>query len=224
MKFNFNLQLFDEDMEIGVDTANVGSEERDTTPADNIDSKPFATFPDEATFMKRVSREGRKQFNDLLKELGFEDKTQLQNIIKDTNARKEAEKSELEKLQDTISNLSKDNENYKNNLSNMQKQRMVEQSALELNISSNKLDYIMKLIDTSVLETKEDVEIELNKLLEIMPEFRSTKTATLPTKTGADFKDSTKGKQPLTDELIRKMSTSEVALRLDEITEFLSSK
>lgn len=221
----FDLQLFNEDEIEGasnVDTANVGIAEGDTTPADKIDNKPFATFPDEATFMKRVNREGRKQLNELVKGLGFEDTEQLQSLIKDANARKEAEKTELEKLQDTISQLSKDNEQYKAKMTQLQRQQMAEKSALALDISPTKLDYALKLIDLNSLETQEDIEVELNKLLEVMPEFKATKT-TLPKKTGADFKDTTKAKQPLTQDSIRKMSTQEVADRLDEIKEFLSN-
>lgn len=60
-------------------------------------NQPFATFPDEASFMARMNREGKKQLETMAKELGYETVEAMQDAAK---AKKEADnkaKSDLDK-------------------------------------------------------------------------------------------------------------------------------
>lgn len=58
---------------------------------------PFAIFPDEATFMARMKREGKAQMEALAKEMGFESVDAFKNAAKAKRESDEANKSELEK-------------------------------------------------------------------------------------------------------------------------------
>lgn len=225
-----NLQLFNEEQSEVTETTNVGKEEV-TTPVESKElkeSKPFATFPDEATFMKRINREGRKQMQDTLKELGLNDINALKGLVEEVNQRKEAEMTELDKLQNTVAQLTKDNEKYKKEYESIKVRTQAEKEALKLGVDPIKMDYFMKMVNLSDISEPEDIVNEFNKVLDVMPEFKTVKKQSLPNKSGIDYKDGGKdkanSKPPLTDELIRNMSVDEVSQRLDEINEFLSNK
>lgn len=59
--------------------------------------EPFATFPDEATFMARMKREGKAQMEALAKSLGFDSVDAMQTAAKAKKEADEAAKSDLEK-------------------------------------------------------------------------------------------------------------------------------
>lgn len=61
------------------------------------DNEPFATFPDEASFMARMKREGKAQMEALAKELGFESADAMKAAAKAKKDADEAAKTELEK-------------------------------------------------------------------------------------------------------------------------------
>jgi len=63
-------------------------------------STPFITFPDERSFMGRVGREARKQFEARAKELGFDSVQAMEDTIKAAKAAAEAQKTELQKAQE----------------------------------------------------------------------------------------------------------------------------
>lgn len=59
--------------------------------------QPFAVFPDEATFMSRVKREGKSQLEALAKEMGFESADAMKAAAKAKKETDDAAKSDLEK-------------------------------------------------------------------------------------------------------------------------------
>ncbi|MCG8401376.1 MAG: hypothetical protein MJA84_07235 [Firmicutes bacterium] len=59
--------------------------------------QPFATFPDESTFMARMKREGKAQVEAMAKELGFDSSDALKVAAKAQKEADEAAKTELEK-------------------------------------------------------------------------------------------------------------------------------
>lgn len=86
-----------------------GNADKDANPSgqqgdgqQNQQAQPFAIFPDEKSFMSRVSREAKKLFGDKLKELGFDDETSLKGIVDAAKAAEDAKKTELEKAMEAV--------------------------------------------------------------------------------------------------------------------------
>jgi hypothetical protein len=72
-------------------------------------------FPNQASFMERVKREGRSQFNEYIKELGFEKQEDLKTLVAKTRETEEKNKSDLQKAQEENTNLKRENEQVKKN-------------------------------------------------------------------------------------------------------------
>jgi len=66
--------------------------------------KPFAVFPDAASFQKRMAREADKLIKERLKALGLESEADLQKAAEAVKAAA-AQKSDIEKAQETIAKL-----------------------------------------------------------------------------------------------------------------------
>ncbi len=60
-------------------------------------NKPFAVFPDSASFMSRVKQEGRQQLKEIATELGYDSVEAMQAAAKAAKAAEEANRTELEK-------------------------------------------------------------------------------------------------------------------------------
>ena len=68
------------------------------------EAKPFAVFPDAASFQKRMAREAEKLVKERLKALGLESEADLQKAAEAVKAAA-AQKSDIEKAQETIAKL-----------------------------------------------------------------------------------------------------------------------
>ena len=68
------------------------------------EAKPFAVFPDAASFQKRMAREAEKLVKERLKALGLESEADLQKAAEAVKAAA-AQKSDIEKAQETIARL-----------------------------------------------------------------------------------------------------------------------
>lgn len=60
-------------------------------------NEPFATFPDEASFMRRISQASRQELEKMAKDLGFESADAMKAAAKAKKEADEAAKTELEK-------------------------------------------------------------------------------------------------------------------------------
>lgn len=65
-------------------------------------SQPFAVFQDEKSFMSRVAREAKGQLAEKAKALGFDSVEAMEAAVKTAKERTEAEKTELQKAQEKI--------------------------------------------------------------------------------------------------------------------------
>lgn len=71
-------------------------------------STPFATFPDEKSFMARVNREAKQQVEAQAKAAGFDTVEAMQAALKAVKDKSEADKTELQKAQDAVAKAKAD--------------------------------------------------------------------------------------------------------------------
>ena len=176
--------------------------------AGSENSKPFAVFPDEQSFMSRVSREAKKQFGDLLKGLGVEKETDLKNIINSHKESIEKSKSELEKAQEAAAKAAQQRDEALSMAHNTLKRTEVKMQALGSGVKPERVDYLLKLIDLNQIEVndgevnRDAVKLSVEKLLTELPELRQTMIQA--PKAGEDFNSGTK-QSFLTLEAIKNM-------------------
>lgn len=194
---------------------NVGSQEQQS-------ENKAIVFPDEKSFMDRVKREAKKQTQDFIKSLGFENDNQLKDLVQKQKEQEEAQKSDLQKLQEQL----QVKEQYINQVNRNLKLNEVKMEALNAGIKKERIDYALKLIDVDAIEfnegqlNKEQLSDKINGLLNDFPELKSM---TGTQKAGQDFSKSTPP-DLLTMDIIKNMSPAEMEKRMDEVLKFLSKK
>ena len=187
----------------------------------NETSAPI-TFENEKAFMSRVQREAKKQMQDFVKQLGFENDNQLKEVIQKQKSYEESQKTEYEKLQEQLQQkteyIDKVNQNLKLNEVKMQ--------ALNAGIKPERLNHALKLLDVNTIEfvdgqiNSEQLNTSINSLLSEFPELKANN---VPKSAGADFSQS-KQQDFLTLDMIKSMSREETERRLPEILKFLEKK
>ncbi len=215
-----------------------GGQGGDTEPPAG-EPKPFAIFPDEASFMGRVSREAKKLFKTQLKELGFENEAQFRDAIaKIKNTRTEPSKGKGGKegepgtidpdieLKIRQANEARDEAIRKAN--NTLKLSEAKIQAIALGVNPERVNHFLKLAnldDVSVNDGEVDInELKsvLTELLNEVPEFKAKPTVP---KGGTDFGGAGSGEpKPLTLDQIKHMSTEEIMERIDEVNALLGNK
>jgi len=189
--------------------------------------KPFVSFPDEASFMSRIKREGSKQIGDFLKTLGFEKQEDLKAILDTHNANVEASKTELQKAQDRAKNLETERNTAIEHANAVLRKADAKLQAAALGIKPERVDFALKLASIDAVEVKDGVvdsaaiKAALETVLKDLPELKGV---AVPPSGGGEFNGGSNGggKPPLTMELIQNMSVAESEARLPEIMEFLS--
>jgi hypothetical protein len=223
--FKFNLKLFGEDAEgEGSNSTDPGS----TTGEDGAEGtvEPFATFPDEKSFMSRVGREARKEMTKLLTGLGIKDETELKRFMESKKASTEAERTDLEKALQAQADLIVERDNALNGANTSLKRSEIKMAGAQLGIKPERMDYLMKLIDLSEIEIvngavdQVGLKEQLDKIIGIMPELVQA-GQTLPNKGGPSFTGS--NAKPLSIDLIKTMTREQVQQRLPEIQEFMAN-
>lgn len=200
-----------------------GKGDADGGGKDAGDKQPFAVFPDEASFMARIQREGKKQFKELLKGLGIEDETSLKSIIEAHKDAQEKAKTDLQKAQEAKEAAEKQAKEALTKANQVLIQTEAKLQAVALGVKPERVDYLLKLVDLSEIEVengqvdKEAVKLAVEKVLSEVPELKQT---AVTGKGGSDFSQADK-KDLLTFEAIKNMSVEEAEARMDEIMAFL---
>lgn len=235
----FDLQIFAEDGEAGNPEGGSqpnGGESTDPQGGSNPDNgtgaKPFAVFPDEKSFMARVNREAKKLSGqaqkDFLNSLGVESAETLQSILADYNARKENEKSDLQKATERMSKLEQENAELQAKIVNGLKNSTVRNLASELGVETQRIDRFMKLVDMNSIEVNNgsiDIDAVKDSLVTILDEFPEFKGITsVKTGGGNDFGGDNGGSKKITIEDIKKMSTQEIQENWEEVEKVLNSQ
>jgi hypothetical protein len=193
------------------------------------DKKPFAVFPDEASFMGRVGREAKKQVGEFLKSLGIEKEDELKNIIQNHKETIENNKTELQKAMEAAQNAQREKDELFSSFTSTMKQNEAKVKALALGIKPERLEYILKLIDLNSIEVvdgkidSQSIEDSLNGILKEFPELKANNPASQQ-KAGQDFSQPTATPDLLTMEAIKAMSVEEAERRLPDILKFMNKK
>lgn len=179
-------------------------------------------FPDEKSFMSRVQREAKKQMQEFVKSLGFENDGQLKEIVQKQKQFEESQKNEYEKLQEKL----QQKEQYIQQVNQNLKLNEIKSELLSQGIKPERVQYAIKLLDTNSIEyndgqvNKEQLNSSISSLLTDFPELKINQA---PKSAGADFSQS-KQQDFLTLEMIKGMSQEETQRRLPEILKFLEKK
>ena len=237
LKRLFDLQIFAEDGEVGNpeggNSDNGGVNPNSTLNNEgNKEAKPFAVFPDEKSFMARVNREAKKisgqAQKDFLNSLGVKSAETLQSILADYNARKENEKSDLQKATERISKLEQENTELQAKIVNGLKHSTVKNLASELGVETQRIDRFIKLVDMNNIEVNNgsiDIDAVKDSLITILDEFPEFKGITsVKTGGGNDFGGDNGGSKKITMEDIKKMSTQEIQENWEEVEKVLNSQ
>lgn len=177
---NIDLQLFADVNSGGPDNnANAGGQQG----GEGQQNQPFATFPDEKSFMARVNREARQQLEAKAKELGFESVAAMEAALKAAKERAEAEKTELQKAQEAAAKAKADKEAALQAANQRLIRAEVVLKAAELGIIDAEAAYA--LMDRSGVTVSDDgkvtgVEQALKQLLEAKPYLRRQAVAMMP--------------------------------------------
>lgn len=225
-----NLQMFS-DENGGVENTVAEGQSTDSTVVEDVavnPTEPFAVFPDQESFNKRLSREAKKHLNDTLSGLGVESLDELKTFIEDKKAKEEAEKSELQKAQELIQKLTQERDGYVKAELERKRTESVTAKAMELGVKPERVKHLLRLVDMEAITTDGEVDATaltsaIGGLLEEFPEFKQTK---VEHKGGTDFNETgTTGAKPaLTMDMIKQMSSAEIAERIDEVRAVLGAK
>lgn len=189
-------------------------------------SKPHISFPDEASFMARISREAKKQLGDFVKGLGFDDEAALRGIVDTHKANVENQKTELQKLTDAKNLSDQAAANALGKLNNTVRTTEAKLLAVELGVKTDRIDYLLKLADLDGVEVKDGsvdksiLKENIEKVLTAMPELKGQSGTQ---RGGQDFGQGQGQGNALTMEAIRAMSPQEAEKRLPEIMAFMTA-
>lgn len=192
--------------------------------------QPFAIFPDEQSFMSRVSREAKKMQKELLKELGIDSVDTLKTIIQTHKDLEDKNKSELERAQERAQQAEQKLQEVMAQAQNVAKLTEAKLIAMEIGVNPARIDHFLKLADLSNVEVDENGNVDtkalkdvLGSLLKELPEFK--KTVTDAPQGGTDgFQSGNQDKPKLTLEQIKRMSKEEIAARIDEVREVMAQQ
>lgn len=228
----FNLQMFNEENPEG---GSEGNPEGGDTPKDNEatsskeKSKPFAIFPDEASFMSRLKREAKKMSEnnqkELFSKLGVDSFETLQAIITEHNTKLENEKTELQKAQEKAQKLETAYQELLAKLENNTKIDTVKSIATELGVDEKRIARFMKLVDMNMIKIEDgavtNLEAVKQSMSEILDEFPEFKGIESKGNLGGDFGGDNKDKTKLTMEDVKKMTTQQIQDNWAEVQKLL---
>jgi hypothetical protein len=191
-------------------------------------TKPFATFPDEKSFMARIKREAQSMQSDFIKSLGIENAEALKALIDTDNKRKEDELTESQKLQKKIDDLTTRSNEAQVKAEQIARTSEAKQLAAELGVNPARINHFLKLVELGDIKVNEDGTVDsdtikgrLATLLKELPEFKGQAPVVHG---GGDFGGSNNQKPKLTIEQVKKMTSAEIADRIVEVREVMGQK
>ncbi|HEX3043546.1 MAG TPA: hypothetical protein VHY08_02225 [Bacillota bacterium] len=134
-------------------------------------------FPNQASFMERVKREGRSQFNEFIKELGFEKPEDLKTLVTKAKETEEKNKTDLQKAQEDNTNLKRENEQVKKNAEKTLIDAALLIQAAQANVKADRIKAFLKLVNPSGITVVDGIADEnavktaIGNTLKEFPEF-----------------------------------------------------
>ena len=203
---------------------------------DGGNKQPFAVFPDEQSFMGRVSREAKRMQKENLKELGFESNDQLSDALKELSTLREAQNQKdgdndkiLNDLRNDLTTAQQAKDQAIQQAQSIAKMTEAKLKAYDIGIKPDRINHFLKLADLSEVSIDDQGKVDENELQSVLtalvdelPEFKSGGTS----KAGSNYEDAggDKGNKPLTQEEIKNMSTEEIMERMDEVQAALGNQ
>lgn len=193
------------------------------------EQKPFATFPDEASFHSRLQRETEKQFGSLLESLGIESKEQLTTIVEDRKRQEQEALTESERLQQQLEQYKQQSEKATELANRTVVNSEARLTAINLGVEPKRINHFLKVVDLNEVKVVDGVADQeklkelLSATLEEIPEFAKKPTAP-PQGAGDHFNGGSNGNAPLTLAQIKNMSKEEIAERIDEVRQVMGGK
>lgn len=198
------------------------------TPPAGDPPKPFATFPDEKSFMARIKREAQNLQADFLKGLGVENADALKAILEAEKKRKDDELTEAEKLQKKLDTLQSERDQAMTRAELTARNTEAKLLAQEIGVNPARINHFLKLVDLSDVKVSEDGSVDseaikgkLSTLLTELPEFKATPAAP---QGGGDFGGPNNPKPTLTIEQIKTMSKEEIAANIVEVRKVMAQQ
>jgi hypothetical protein len=134
-------------------------------------------FPNQASFMERVKREGRSQFNEFIKELGFEKPEDLKILVTKAKETEEKNKTDLQKAQEDNSTLKRENEQVKKNAEKTLIDAALLVQSAQANVKPDRIKAFLKLVNPSGITVVDGIADEnavktaIGNTLKEFPEF-----------------------------------------------------
>ncbi len=173
-----NYPLMDKDTGGGGGTNDNNNNENPPAGGDG-QNKEQIIFPNQASFMERVKREGRSQFNEFIKELGFEKPEDLKTLAAKAKETEEKNKTDLQKAQEDNSNLKRENEQVKKDAEKTLIDAALLVQAAQANVKPDRIKAFLKLVNSSGITVADGVPDEtavktaIGDTLKEFPEFLS---------------------------------------------------
>lgn len=230
MKIKFmNLQRFNDENPTGEQQQEPQQQQQQQEPphsqqqtSETQTQQPFATFPDEASFHARLSREAEKQVSGMLEELGLGSKDELAQIVE---AKKQADKeamTEAERLQNELTQAKTQATEATERANKTAISSEARLKAVQLGVDPKRLSRFIKMVeleditvDNNGLPDVEKIESRLQEILDEMPEFAKKKAPQQGA--GEHFGGGSGEKLPLTLAQIKTMSKEEIAENIEEV-------
>ena len=152
MRFLFNPSTFRPMLE--GDNGGGGGGDGDPPKADppkTGDDKPFAIFPDAASFTARLDREANSKLAERAKALGFESVDAMEAVLKDAKSRSDAEKTELQKAQEALAKLEGDTKTVLTTANQRIVKAEAKLQAQALGIKPERVETALRLADLSAV-------------------------------------------------------------------------
>jgi hypothetical protein len=172
-----NYPLMDKDT--GGGGANDNNNNENPPAGGDGQNKEQIIFPNQASFMERVKREGRSQFNEFIKELGFEKPEDLKTLAAKAKETEEKNKTDLQKAQEDNTNLKRENEQVKKDAEKTLIDAALLVQAAQANVKPDRIKSFLKLVNSSGITVVDGVPDEtavktaIGNTLKEFPEFLS---------------------------------------------------
>jgi len=172
-----NYPLMDKDT--GGGGANDNNNNENPPAGGDGQNKEQIIFPNQASFMERVKREGRSQFNEFIKELGFEKPEDLKTLAAKAKETEEKNKTDLQKAQEDNTNLKRENEQVKKDAEKTLIDAALLVQAAQANVKPDRIKAFLKLVNSSGITVVDGVPDEtavktaIGDTLKEFPEFLS---------------------------------------------------
>jgi len=134
-------------------------------------------------FNERLKRAEKKGQDEFLKSLGYEKSDDLKTLLDEVKAGKEAQKTELQKLQEKTNALESEKASILKTATLKQLEADLKIAAIEKGVPAAKMGYLIKLLDTESI-TADKIGESIDALLKDFPELIQAKP---PGKAGSNF-------------------------------------